>query len=210
MHTLKNKIKDLSLMITIAISNIFYVLLNNGNRGSRELVTYIDKITPFIKEFVIPYILWYIYIPLGLFIIYIFNKKNYFNTIITLNISLIISYLIFYFFQTTVPRPILYGDDIFTKLVMLIYNHDNPYNCFPSVHVISTYMVMRGINSSISKKVINYSIQITGILIILSTIFIKQHVVLDIISAILINETVIFIFNFIKENYLLKKYTQQI
>lgn len=188
---------DLSFMISIVISNSFYVILNNNNRGAYKLITVIDKIVPFINYFIIPYIIWYPFIVVGLVYLYFRNRKNYFKSLISLNIGLIICYIIFYFFQTTVPRPIVIDNDIFSKLVRMIYSNDNPYNCFPSVHVITTYIVMRGLYISVKNKIINLIFQFTGLLIILSTVFVKQHVVLDIISAIIIGEVVIKLVDFI-------------
>ncbi|QGU94828.1 hypothetical protein GOM49_06705 [Clostridium bovifaecis] len=136
------------------------------------------------KEFILPYIY-------GFALIYLrFKDKGiYYRTLISLNIGLISCYLIFYFFQTTVARPTLVGTDIFTDLVNIIYNHDRPYNCFPSVHVITTYIVMRGINIVSKKKLILLSSNIIGALII-STQFVKQHVILDLIAAILLGELI--------------------
>lgn len=184
------KLVPLIWMMSIPISNIFYRLLNNSSRGAYSLILDIDKKVPFIKEFILPYIIWYPFIFLALIYLRFKDKGIYYRTLISLNIGLISCYLIFYFFQTTVARPTLVGTDIFTDLVNIIYNHDRPYNCFPSVHVITTYIVMRGINIVSKKKLILLSSNIIGALIILSTQFVKQHVILDLIAAILLGELI--------------------
>ncbi|WP_415875578.1 hypothetical protein [Clostridium sp.] len=122
------KLLPLMWMISIPISNIFYRLLNNSSRGVYTLAMNIDDKIPFIKEFIIPYIIWYPFIFIALVYLCIKDKKVYYRTLISLNIGLIICYLIFYFFQTTVSRPNIEGMDIFTRLVSIIYNHDKPYN----------------------------------------------------------------------------------
>jgi len=118
------------------------------------------------------------------------EKEEYYRVLISMNIGLVFCYIIFYFYQTTVPRPTLTGNDIFTKLVNMIYSHDEPYNCFPSVHVLTTYVVMKGANVVIRNKFTIMAIDIIGSLIILSTQFVKQHVILDLIAGIVMVEVV--------------------
>ncbi|WDU83138.1 phosphatase PAP2 family protein [Caloramator sp. Dgby_cultured_2] len=88
------------------------------------------------------------------------------------------------FFPTTVPRPLLKGDDIFIKAVNFIYKRDNPYNCFPSIHVLDSFLAAVYINR---EENISYKLKITSSVIsfsiILSTLFIKQHYVYDALSA---------------------------
>jgi len=58
------------------------------------------------------------------------------------------------------------------------------------MHVTTTYIIMKGINSNKNKMVTSLSFNIIGILIIISTQFVKQHVVLDLVVAILLSEVV--------------------
>lgn len=190
MGNIKKNIKSLLWISTLLFSNIFYGLLNNSNRGFNSLMLDIDRSTPFIKEFIIPYIIWYPFILIFLVYICLKDKTTYYKTLISLNIGLIICYIIFYFFQTTVLRPELIGSDVFIKLVKFIYAHDEPYNCFPSVHVITTYTVMKGVNFASKEKPILMLSNVIGILIILSTIFVKQHVILDVIASIVLGDTI--------------------
>ncbi|WP_374048183.1 phosphatase PAP2 family protein [Clostridium sp. MB40-C1] len=173
-------------MISIPILNIFYGLLNSENRGVYSLVCSIDKATPFLKVFVLPYLIWYPFIFLIMVYICLKNKKVYYKILFCLDIGFIISYIIFYFFQTTVQRPCLVDQDIMTKLVGIVYSNDKPFNCFPSLHVLTTYFVMKGIGKVESSKKITIPVNIVGILIILSTLFIKQHVIMDVIFAIVL------------------------
>ena len=187
MKKIKNYIVPLSLMLLIPLINLIYSSLNSSARGVHSLVTDIDKSVPFIKSFAIPYILWAPFILITLIYLCFRNREVYYRVIICLIIGLMICFLTYYFFQTAVPRPQLQGNDIFTNLVRYIYNIDNPFNCFPSIHVFTSYILIKG-TMSCGKKVSIDSIIITLIasMIILSTQFIKQHVVMDLIFAILL------------------------
>ncbi|KAJ53835.1 membrane-associated phospholipid phosphatase [Clostridium tetanomorphum] len=191
MERIKNNSIHLLALLSIPIINIFYGLLNNSERGSFSLVTEIDKNIPFMKEFIIPYIMWYPYI----FIIFLYlclkNLNTYYRTLISLNIGLIICYITYFLFQTTVPRPHLYGNDIFIQLTKLIYRFDKPFNCFPSIHVLTCYLMIKGINfQSNCNKFTKLFVYITSITIIISTLFVKQHVIMDLISAIALAELI--------------------
>ncbi len=190
MKKLKESLIPLSFMISIVISNIFYKLLNNGDGNVNSLVTNVDQTIPFLKVFIIPYITWYGYIAVGLVYLCMKKRKAYYTSLISLNIGLIVCYIIYATFQTTVPRPVITGSDILSKLVNMIYKHDNPYNCFPSMHVTTTYILMKGINDTENNIIVSILFNIIGILIIVSTQFVKQHVVLDLIFAMLLCEVI--------------------
>ncbi|WP_066496295.1 phosphatase PAP2 family protein [Abyssisolibacter fermentans] len=200
MKKIKENILGLSFLLSIPLINISYKLLNNADRGVYSLLTDIDRAVPFLKIFILPYIFWYIYVLGGLVYLCFKNKKVYYIALASLNIGLIICSVLYYYFQTTVLRPELVDNDILTRLVTFIYNHDQPYNCFPSTHVTTTYIVMKGINAIKIYKSFKLLTNIIGILIILSTQFVKQHVILDLIFAILLGEIVYKIVEFLSND----------
>ncbi|WP_051542025.1 phosphatase PAP2 family protein [Clostridium lundense] len=191
MEKIKNNFNHLLSLISIPIINISYTLLNNNSRGTFNLTTELDRTTPFLKEFIIPYLAWYPYIFAILLYLCFTDLSSYYKTLVSINIGLVICYIIYFFFQTTVPRPDLYGTDLLTRLTSLVYKFDNPFNCFPSIHVLTCYLMIKGIhfehNSNILSKIIVYSF---SSVIILSTLFVKQHVVMDLISAVVLGELV--------------------
>lgn len=179
------------LIFLIPLVNVLYPYLNNSSRGVNYLITDIDKKIPFVKLFALPYFTWYIFIPATIVYIYFFYENNYYRIIASIILGMLISFLIYYYFQTTVPRPVLNGNDFLTNLLRFIYTMDSPFNCFPSIHVLTCYLMIKGIDkkneSYHADKII---ISIIAVTIILSTQFIKQHVILDLISAILLGEIV--------------------
>jgi membrane-associated phospholipid phosphatase len=190
MRKLKKDLIPLSFMASLMISNIFYKLLNNGDGDINSLVTNVDKTIPFLKIFILPYITWYAYITVGLIYLCMKNRKTYYTSLISLNIGLVACYIIYAMFQTTVPRPVVTNSDILSKLVNMIYKHDNPFNCFPSMHVTTTYVLMKGINVTENHVIVSFFSNIIGILIIISTQFVKQHVILDLVFAMLLCEVI--------------------
>ena len=75
---------------------------------------------------------------------------------------------------------------IFVDLVRYIYRTDTPTNVLPSIHVFNSIGVCIAIwHSSALKKHrwIQYGSYVLALLIILSTVFLKQHSVTDVIAA---------------------------
>lgn len=192
----KSQIRCLCFLILIPIVDVIYFLINNSNNGARNLSTSFDIGLPFLKVFIIPYVVWYPFILLGFIYICFKSREVYFKTLITFIISLLCCYIIFYFFQTTTPRPELIGNDMLTSMIRVIYTMDQPFNCFPSIHVLACYLIVRGMDKAVKGinkvKIVAF---ITSILIILSTLFIKQHVIMDAISAIFLGEIIFTLIN---------------
>lgn len=191
MKKIKSCLLPLSLMFLVPIINIIYTHLNNSTRGIHSLVTDIDKSVPFIKSFAIPYTMWSPFLVITLIYLCFRNREVYYRVTTSLILGLMICFLTYYFFQTTIPRPQLQGNDFLTNLVRFIYNTDSPFNCFPSMHVLTSYILMKGAMSC-NKKVSIDSVIITimSSMIILSTQFIKQHVIMDLIFAMLLGNTI--------------------
>lgn len=176
-------------MLVFPLLGMMYAWTNQGNREIYSLMTAFDEATPFIKYFALPYAVWIFYIYVCL--IYFFKKdvNVYYRGLVTYTVCALTCYVIYAVFQTTVARPEIAGDDPFSWLMRYIYNRDQPFNCFPSIHCFSSYMVMRLVWTSHFRNKWNVTL-ITGMssLIIMSTLFVKQHVVLDALAGILLVE----------------------
>jgi membrane-associated phospholipid phosphatase len=177
----------LSALLLIPLFHTFYNLLNNDQRGAQLLITKVDEFIPFVDIFIVPYIVWYPFIFLTMAYLAWKDRGIYWKTLATMLISMLVCYFIYFIFQTHVPRPELNGDGFFTSLVKLIYVNDEPYNAFPSIHSLTSFLMLYGIvKASNTSKPVELTVSITAILIIISTLFIKQHVILDAVSAILL------------------------
>lgn len=191
MNKIKQYLLPLSLMLIIPVLNIFYVILNNPGREVNHLVTYIDKATPLLKIFVVPYLIWYPFIIATMLYLCIKDRSVYFKTLLSYVLGLIFCYMTYLVFQTYVPRPVLVGDDLFTKLLQMVYNSDQPYNAFPSIHVLSSFLMIKAMSVSKVRNWLNQTIiYFSSMTIIFSTLFVKQHVILDVISGILVAEVI--------------------
>ncbi|WP_298842630.1 phosphatase PAP2 family protein [Clostridium sp.] len=198
----KEVIKRGVFALSIPLISLTYPLLNQNRGNTNDLFTFIDKLIPFNRFFIIPYVSWYIFIAVFSVILCISDKEKYFKLLITLNIGMITCYIIYYFYPTYVPRPLILGTDFFSNLVLNLYAVDNPYNCFPSIHVLNSVLIALYIFES--KKVSKWTKVICIIIsvsIILSTMFIKQHYFADVIVGVIFAFVLYFAFKNLKFNF---------
>ena len=83
-------------------------------------------------------------------------------------------------------QDISYNNNLCARLVKMLYKTDTSTNVFPSLHVFNTLGCLVALYKSKGMKDkawIKVIATIIGILIILSTIFLKQHSVWDVIGA---------------------------
>jgi membrane-associated phospholipid phosphatase len=143
----------------------------------------LDEHIPFIPEFAVIYLL---YIPMIIFVFaFYWNDYKTYRLLSLMLIAVIsIAILIYYAFQTEVLRPIFASTDFFTRLTNTIYKYDMPNNTFPSLHVALTSSVTAFVYEKDSK--VGLVLMPLTFLIIISTMFIKQHVFLDIIGGLML------------------------
>ena len=118
-----------------------------------------------------------------------FNKnqwKEYYQLIITLGTGMTLFLIISLVFPNGQDlRPVLTGDSIFIKAVQMIYHTDTPTNVLPSIHVFNSLACCGAIlkNQRKYKKSTDTACVVLTILIIMSTMFLKQHSVVDVVLA---------------------------
>lgn len=148
----------------------------------------VDQYIPFVEIFIIPYLLWFVFI--GAFGFYfMFREKESFCSMmyfgmIGMTIFLIISWL---YPNGLSLRPEAFArDNVFVDLVKWIYSMDTPTNVLPSIHVFNSVGVCCAIHHSgrLQRHVaVQRGATALTVLIILSTMFIKQHSVVDVMMG---------------------------
>lgn len=181
----------LGWLLTVMACSYVYGLTNGIARPLHTMEIWLDRVIPFNEYFIIPYIVWGPCIFLSFVFFFFKNRDAYYRMIICSVIGHIVCYAFYMTYQTYVPRPFITDDTIFLKLVHYIYSNDQPVNCFPSIHVLTTYMMMRAFHWEKLSKKVAWIPQFIGLSIILSTVFVKQHVVIDVAGGIVLGEAMI-------------------
>lgn len=181
------KIHPLCYLLLFAATSAIYSIINQSPADAVDVTTRFDESIPFLKIFVVPYLLWYPFIY-GLLIYYCFkDRQRYYVSLSSIVAGKLICFVIYVCWQSTVPRPEVVGTDMFAELMRMVYSHDQPVNCLPSIHVLTTFILMIAVNSRKEDFKREHAFVTTfGWLIILSTMFTKQHAILDVLAGILL------------------------
>ena len=147
--------------------------------------TALDDRIPFVKEFVLPYLLWFPYIAYGLIFTGIHEKRDFNRLLIFLAGGMSAAYIIYMIYPNAQNlRPVITENDPLSLLVRMIYATDTPTNVCPSVHVINSLAVNSALQHSdafAAKKFSKPASHVFTVLVCLSTVFIKQHSIADVI-----------------------------
>ncbi|RXZ80546.1 inositol phosphorylceramide synthase [Paenibacillaceae bacterium] len=181
----------LLLLLAIPTLGLIYVFINQEPQFSRTLYTDLDDVIPFLKIFIVPYMIWMPFLY-GCFIYFYFkDRRLYYHTMLAYVVSVLICYGIYMVFQTTVPRAELLQTDLLSRMVQFVYTNDQPFNCFPSIHCLSSYLLFMAALKS--KAISRRAVLVIGIVtwsIIVSTVFVKQHVVIDVFAGVMLGHLV--------------------
>lgn len=150
----------------------------------------IDDKIPFIKEFIIPYIIWYAFVVYAFVYTNATCRKDYYKLTIFILGGMTICYTIYMIFPNGQDlRPVIVENDIFSKTIKFLYTIDTPTNVCPSIHVFNSIAANSALLNSkeFSKKKYGRKISTTIVIFIcLSTVFIKQHSIVDGICGIIL------------------------
>lgn len=148
-----------------------------------------DKI-PFISVFAIPYFLWFGYVAVAFCYTYLHDKQEYLRACGFLFTGM----TIFLIVSTVYPNGhymrygVTLGSGVFDQMVRWLWETDTATNLFPSIHVfnsIGAHIALTRSENLRDNKVVKYTSFTLMCSIILATVFIKQHSVFDVMTALL-------------------------
>lgn len=185
----------LSLTIFLFLT-LWFAYLKKTIVPKHIMYSYIDSKIPFIEEFVLAYYFWFAYMAIGFLYLGFSSKKDFYRLELFLSLGMTISFIIFIIYPNSqFPRPIVPGRDVFSWLVNFIYNHDGTNNVFPSIHVcnsIGVHIALVNCYKLRDKFLIKSLSFIVTLLICASTVFIKQHSIIDFVGGVIL-ATIIYI-----------------
>lgn len=192
-HQVKKLVKKYShawVLLYILIYMPWFIHLEN-RRSIHYYVIHspIDNHIPFIEYFVVPYLLWFVFIAVTMGYFFFTDKWGFYKLAAFLFTGMTVFLIICTVFPNALNlRPTTFvRDNIFVDLVKLVYRADTPTNVLPSIHVFNSIGSCIAISHSDALKKhrkIQYSAYTLALLIILSTVFLKQHSVTDVIAAV--------------------------
>ena len=177
------------ILLYMMIYSVLFALLESRQVYEYHVVhTPLDDMLPFCGAFIIPYMLWFPYILVTvLFILFAEKDKGeYYRLISNLMIGMSIFLMVSYVYPNMQElRPAVLSEaSVFTPVVRWLYSTDTPTNVLPSIHVFNSLACHMAIaHSQVLERKCRFVKTLSLILcisIILSTMFLKQHSVIDV------------------------------
>ena len=147
-----------------------------------------DDLIPFCEYFLIPYLFWFVYLIGMLVYTLLWDVESFKKLMKFIIISYSTAMLIYILFPNCQElRPLVFErDNVFTRFLAGFYQFDTNTNVCPSIHVIGSVAVLicAWHSKHFSSKGWRIAFTATAVLISISTVFLKQHSILDVLAAI--------------------------
>lgn len=182
------------LLYLIFYLGVFSFIEKRISHHLHFLVTSWDRMIPFCEYFIVPYILWFFYVAFTVLYFAFVEKdrRQYWMLVINLGTGMTVFLIVSLIFPNAQTLRPMYVDhsNIFVDMVRSLWRTDTPTNILPSIHVFNSVAVHIAIshNAALRKhpRLIRASLALC-ILIILSTMFLKQHTIIDVLAALFLN-----------------------
>ena len=140
-----------------------------------------DRAIPLILPFIIPYLFYFIYKLAGIVFVF-FRRPDIFPVFALSMITVsLITAAINVVFQTTAPRAVVEGNDLFSVLLRWHYGLNRPLTSFPSLHVADSVCI--GFFIHIIEPRRSWPWLVAAFFISISTLFVKLHYIPDVIAG---------------------------
>ena len=170
---------------------LWFMLLEQHITGNYSVIqSPLDTRIPFNEVFIIPYLLWFPFIAVSILYFIYRDKTEYYRLCGVLITGMTVFLLVSTFYPNGVAlRPVLADlgrDNIFLDLVASLHQADTSTNVCPSIHVYNSLAVCVAFFASPhmkGKHLLKAGILTLTLLICMSTVFLKQHSVIDVFWA---------------------------
>lgn len=190
----------MAVYMVVYMPTFFWVESLDHGGNFHIIHTAVDDMIPVIEVFIIPYALWLPYLVIGMIAIAIrsraISRKTSYMLMAGMTLFIIIS--LAYPNVLELRAAIPDRSNIFMDLISYLHSIDTPTDVLPSLHVYDALAVAAGIHFAFrDKKVLLVLSDILCLLITLSTVFIKQHSIIDVIAAFVIFIPVLIVICFV-------------
>lgn len=187
MKAVLSKYKHAWTLLYIIPYMIWFTLLEKNVTDYHLINIPFDDKIPFCEYFIIPYFLWFLFVPAVMIYLFFYSKREYYEACAFLFIGMTIFLIICTIYPNGINlRQPIASDNLFADLVIGLRKTDTATNVFPSLHVFNTLGCFIALLKSKGMKkhfIIKVLAGILSVAIILSTVFLRQHSIVDVIGA---------------------------
>lgn len=176
---------------------IVFCLLQARQVPVRTVHFAFDYRIPFCEYFIIPYCAWYfLLIGVGLYTL-LKDKTSFIKYMLFMIIGYTACMLVYWVYPIAqdLRPPVFPRDNFCSRLVGLIYSMDPPFNILPSMHVVGSFMCAAAVANcpTVKRTGSKVLVSLLAVVISISTVFVKQHSVLDTAAAFALSIIIFFI-----------------
>ena len=175
----------------LVFSFVFNCLVYSGSRavaGSwyhHNIESNLDLRLPFLPQFLIIYFGCYIFWAANYILAARQDREEVYRFFTADFISRCVCLVIFLAYPTTNTRPVIEGSGFWDLLAGWLYSIDAADNLFPSIHCLVSWFCFLAVKGQkkipIWYKAVSFILEV---LVFLSTLFTKQHVIVDVAGGI--------------------------
>jgi membrane-associated phospholipid phosphatase len=148
-----------------------------------EMYSPLDDLIPFAEGFVVFYVLWYFMIIGSLIWFGMYSRESFRDLLMFMTLCQLVAIVIFIIYpnKQTLRPEVLPRANGFSALVGLIHSVDTNTNVCPSLHVAYSFaMASVWAKERRASLTFKWVMGVTCLMVCLSTVFIKQHSVVDV------------------------------
>ena len=171
-------------IVILTVQAALYVGCEYLQHNHRDVKRDIDDRIPLVPYSAFVYIMWFPLIALYPIALFFLSRYDYSVYQVSIIICALVSPIIYIIFPTTFERPVL-GNSNGEKFLSIVYSFDfKGSNCAPSMHCVQCFIIIISVCTCPNLHGIAALLIICLCIgIIVSTLLTKQHVVLDVVTA---------------------------
>lgn len=170
-------------MIALVSMVPFYIFIAQGvsSRALHAPALALDRALPLLPAWALVYGALYLFlIVLPVFVVR--EPEHIRRTVLAYLTVWSVAYVCFLVYPTVAPRPLQFtGKGFGAWGLRFLYEADPPYNCFPSLHVAHSFV--SALTCYVVHRRVGIFAMVCAILVAISTLFTKQHYILDVVGG---------------------------
>ncbi len=180
-----------SVIFCFVFNSVLYFGLQVLMRGveHHDFTSSFDRMIPFVPAWSIIYLGCYVFWGANYILVTRQKKEEWFQFATADYLSRIVCAFFFIVLPTTNVRPEVVGTGLPETLMRFVYRMDDAANLFPSIHCLVSWFCFIGIRGreDVPKWYQGFSC-IFAFLVFASTLFTKQHYIIDVIAGVFLAE----------------------
>ena len=181
--------RHILLLLYWPVHGLLFLLLERGGlaRHYYTVQCALDSLIPFNEWFFLPYLFWFVYLIGGLVYTFFTDVPAFRRMMRFIILTYAVTLVIYILWPTQqLLRPAAFPrDNVMTRFAAWFYEFDTNTNVCPSIHVLGAVAVSVGLwdCGRFARPGWRLAFGAMTALICLSTLFVKQHSVLDVLAA---------------------------